>query len=284
MTNTPENKSVIIITGMHRSGTSLITSLLQSAGIDIGDRLMGVNTGNAKGHFEDLDFVEFHQNVLQSQGISVAGWTESDSIKVQPQYLASAQDLVDARESKSIWGWKDPRTTLFLDFWSGLIPQAKYIFVYRSPWEVVDSLFRRGDVIFRTNPNFAVEQWCHYNRQLLDFYQRNQEECLLLDIASIIGNQDKLLELIRQKWELKLQSPQSVYEPSLFTKDENSYRQALVTKFFLEAADLYLQLQNVGDGDDSSTTTKLPVDPTCQSWILQDWIDLKQTSTTKQQA
>ena len=178
---------------------------------------MGSDTGNTKGHFEDLGFVEFHQNVLQSQGISVAGWTKHNSIEVQPQYVAPAQDLISGRRDKATWGWKDPRTTLFLDFWSKLIPQAKYIFVYRSPWEVVDSLFRRGDIIFQRNPNFAVKQWCRYNQLILDFYECHQEQCLLLGIESVINNSNLPIDLVNQKWNLELESPTSAYEPALFT-------------------------------------------------------------------
>ena len=69
------NHSVLIITGMHRSGTSLTTSLLQSAGVHIGDRLMNGGNGNTKGHFEDLDFVDLHRQSLEQQGISREGWT-----------------------------------------------------------------------------------------------------------------------------------------------------------------------------------------------------------------
>ncbi|MCC0176133.1 sulfotransferase, partial [Waterburya agarophytonicola K14] len=284
MTNTLQHQSAIIIAGMHRSGTSLTASLLQNAGIDIGDRLMDANTGNIKGHFEDLDFVEFHQNVLQSQGISIAGWTEQDSIEVQQQYLTIAQNLISARKNKDIWGWKDPRTTLFLNFWSELIPDAKYIFVYRSPWEVVDSLFRRGDVIFRKNPNFAVKQWCIYNQAILDFYQRKPEQCLLLDITGIIRHPELIVNSIEQKWKLKLRSPESIYEPSLFTVDDKKhYRQALIVKFFPQAIDLYDRLQEQNDGDNSVHPEALAVDSTCKSWILQDWIDFQQTSTQKQQ-
>ena len=279
MTNITQNQSVIVMTGMHRSGTSLTASLLQNAGVDLGDRLMGIDTGNPKGHFEDLDFVEFHQNVLQSQGISVAGWTERDFIEVQQQYLAPARNLIAARGEKAIWGWKDPRTTLFLNFWSELLSQAKYIFVYRSPWEVVDSLFRRGDVIFQTNPNFAVKQWCHYNRLILDFYRRHPEQCLLVEIDSIIKDSSLLINLIKQKWNLELRSPESVYEPALFTVDpEHKYRQALIAKFFPQAIELYDILQDQRDGDRTDRERALDPDRTCQSWILQDWLERQQLS------
>ena len=73
MTNMANNQCTIVITGMHRSGTSLTASLLQSAGLNLGDRLMEATaTGNPlKGYFEDLDFVEFHANTCcRSQGIS----------------------------------------------------------------------------------------------------------------------------------------------------------------------------------------------------------------------
>jgi glycosyltransferase involved in cell wall biosynthesis len=286
MENHALNQSVMIMTGMHRSGTSLTASLLQSAGVQIGDRLMGSANGNVKGHFEDLDFVEFHQNVLQSQGISIAGWTEQSRIEVQQQYLAQAQNLILARNNQAIWGWKDPRTTLFLDFWLKLIPDVKCIFLYRSPWEVIDSLFRRADVIFRTNPNFAVHQWCHYNQAVLDFYQRYQEQCLLLEIGSVIQNPQNIIELIKQKFGLELRAPESLYEPSLFNPDSNTYyRQALITKFFPQALDLYQQLQQQqADAKHYTTVEQQAIEPTCTAWILQDWNDLQRTAKEKKQA
>ncbi len=282
MKDTAQNQSVVIMTGMHRSGTSLTASLLQSAGMYIGDRLMGSNTGNVKGHFEDLDFVDFHQSVLHSQGISVAGWTKHKSLKVQPQYMVAAQNLILGRKEHSIWGWKDPRTTLFLDFWSQLIPDAKYIFVYRSPWEVVDSLFRRGDVIFRTNPNFAVGQWCNYNQAVLNFYQQHQERSFLIGIDSVIQNSNDFIDLVRQKFSLELRSPESLYEPALFNANSNiHYRQALITEFFPEAIDLYAQLQQVDKGGSVAPVAQQSIDLTCKSWILQDWSDLKGTTREK---
>ena len=277
-----DSQTVIIVTGMHRSGTSLTASLLQSAGINFGDRLMGEDRGNAKGHFEDLDFVEFHQNVLQSQGISVAGWTEKNKIEVQQQYLAGAKALISARGERPIWGWKDPRTTLFLDFWSRLIPDAKYLFVYRSPWEVLDSLFRRGDVIFRTNPNFALAQWCNYNRAVLDFYRRYREQSLLIDIDSIIQSGDRLVDLVNQKFGLELRSPESLYRESLFTNNINYHRQALITKFFPDAVELYEQLQQQASLA-SPTIIEDPEEFSYEPWILQDWNDLKLSISEKRQ-
>ena len=40
--------SVFIVTGMHRSGTSLTASLFQKVGVDIGKKLVGPADGNVR--------------------------------------------------------------------------------------------------------------------------------------------------------------------------------------------------------------------------------------------
>ena len=277
MTNASLAQSVVIMTGMHRSGTSLTASLLASAGIDFGDRLLSEDDGNPKGHFEDLDFLEFQIQVLRSQNETDAGWTESNKLQVQQQHWSEAKDLIAARQDKPIWGWKDPRTTLFLEFWSELIPNAKYIFVYRSPWEVVDSLFRRGDVIFRQNPALVIPQWCSYNQAILDFYQSHREQSLLLEVSSVIQYPQEIVELVNQKFGLELRSPKDLYEKALFTKDLDLYRQVLVSKFLPQAVDLYNQLQEQADRRSVSQDQDQTASSDYGSKILQDW----QASTEK---
>jgi len=41
----------LVILGMHRSGTSLITQWLKNCGLSVGDSLHGADVGNAEGHF-----------------------------------------------------------------------------------------------------------------------------------------------------------------------------------------------------------------------------------------
>ena len=59
----PKSK-VIAITGMHRSGTSLLANLLNQAGLSLGEKLLGPMDSNPKGHFEDYDFLKFHKELL----------------------------------------------------------------------------------------------------------------------------------------------------------------------------------------------------------------------------
>ena len=273
-------QSIFVIAGMHRSGTSLVAALLQSAGIDIGQRLMAPSENNAKGHFEDLDFVEFHEHVLYSHGISKDGWTLEQSIHVQEQYLSQARQLIEQNAAKETWGWKDPRTTLFLQFWADLIPDANFLLIYRSPWEVIDSLYRRGDDLFYSNPNFALELWIHYNQTLLNFYHQCPERCILFNLETIARDPAVLIRLLNQKFGTHLSPPaDEICDPSLFrAKIPSSQRQGILERYFQDAIDLYSKLNAIAPSPDDvphPPPDKQSRSPDYKVWALQDWLDIR---------
>lgn len=76
----------IIVTGMHRSGTSLTASFLKAIGVNVGDNFFPADRHNIKGYFEDLDFLEFQRTVLadccprRERGTPDWGWTESERL------------------------------------------------------------------------------------------------------------------------------------------------------------------------------------------------------------
>ena len=272
MDDTETNRSVLVITGMHRSGTSLTTSLIESAGIFIGDRLMGAGIGNTKGHFEDWDFVDLHRQCLTAQKVSREGWTRQSNFTFSPEYIQRAKTLVAARSQYSIWGWKDPRTTLFLNCWDSIIPEAKFVFIYRSPWDVVDSLFRRGDSIFQAEPTIAIATWLNYNQTILKFCQQTNKPWILLRIEDIIQQPQLVFDSINQKLKLNLRSPQDLYDRSLFESNKaNSRRAAFIQQYFPQAFELYLQLhQQATLIGETKLTGKNRTD---RLRVLQNWLD-----------
>ena len=188
-TETPRAAPAIIVAGMHRSGTSLTASLLADAGVHLGDQLLGPGHGNPVGHFEDLEIYEFHQRVLMANGLGPEGFTTQGVIPVPDDLASEAQRLAASRRRHDgPWGWKEPRTTLFLDFWAELLPEARFLLIFRRPWEVVDSLFRRGDPRFADDPSFAVELWCHYNRTIEQFHKRHADRCLVVEVSQLVAD------------------------------------------------------------------------------------------------
>lgn len=236
----------LIVGGMHRSGTSLTASLFASAGIDLGPELLGASPSNPLGHFEDVGFYEFHRRALVAQGIVSEGYTATSHATVPAALEPEARELVAARQRRGVaWGWKDPRTTLFLDFWKATLPEARCVFVFRRPWEVADSLFRRGDQTFALNPSFAFDVWTHYNRLILDFARRHPTTCMVFEISQIIADPEAALAAVRSRLDVPLQSPGRRFREAMFSSKPGAAHADVVRATAPEAWRTYLALRDL---------------------------------------
>ncbi|MEP6486394.1 glycosyltransferase [Microcoleus vaginatus GB2-A3] len=282
MSTNDSKPSVFIVTGMHRSGTSLTASLFQKVGVDIGKKLVGPADGNVKGHFENVDFVEFHKSVLRSHGIDELGCTFEKTIPVAAEYVEIAKRAIDQnQQTHKHWGWKDPRTALFWDFWLTLLPEANFICVYRSPWEVVDSLYRRGtDVSLLQNPEMAVKMWIHYNQKVLELYERFPDRCLLANVYPIGNTPELFLDRVNEKFNVNLGAiPGDNFEESLLVNDiVKSHRPSLIEKYFPEALEIYELLET--QAGNLSSESKGAIDqvihfPASPVWPFEDWLKIR---------
>lgn len=265
---------ILIVAGMHRSGTSFVTSRLQEAGLDMGERLAPGAAGNVKGFFENIDFVELHESMLDAQGIDKRGWTVERNIKIPKEFESKAQDVISKNESDRAWGWKDPRTTLFLESWHQHLPQAKVLLLYRSPWEVVDSLFRRGDKPFQENPSRAVQMWEHYNRVGMEFANRHPESCLIMNVADVIENPSVLFDGLRSKLNLSLSPATNTFDQQLFRKEpKSSTRPKLIRTFFPSAFRVWLELQ--GKQSEAAAVKEDPELISLGPDVIADWMEMR---------
>ena len=174
----------------------------------MGDRLLPADRGNAAGYFEDLDFLELHRRILTASTPEEAGhrdwgWTESERLDTAqlPAFRNGASALVAARRNDSAWGWKDPRSSLLLDFWDDILgADARYLLLYRHPWEVADSMLRTGAEVWLTNPSWPERIWTHYNRRLLDFHQRHRDRALLVSTNRLLRDPEAFAALLRERF------------------------------------------------------------------------------------
>jgi len=279
MSNPDQSDSqTIIIAGMHRSGTSLTTSILQQAGVFIGDELLGTAVSNPKGHFEDRDFLTLHIDALVAQGLSSEGWVTVGQLAVPEQLWSRAQELCDRRQQAyALWGWKEPRTTLFLDFWKQRLPQAKVVLPYRSPWAVIDSLFTRGDAAFTHNPKFAIDVWLTYNRAVLEFYQQYPDDCFLFHCDVLKTDEAGFIEQLRRKFAVPLTLPdQPLFDPTVMHNQvQDTHRSTLLANHFPATLELYTALQQTADMP-TAQTWQAPMTTASdaamyQAWMLEDW-------------
>lgn len=242
----PGGERPLIICGMHRSGTSFVASLVAGAGVHLGDELLESSPGNPRGHFEDKGILEFHRTALIANGIVSEGYTTQTDIHLSPSLRRLAASLVAARAGRGrVWGWKEPRTTLFLDVWQELMPEARVLVLFRRPWEVVDSLYRRGETTFRHHPAFALDVWVHYNRILLDFVTRNPQTTLVCEAAQAVADPRGLCDSIRRHLGVPIGDPPDCYDDSLLQQDGEGDRPALFAAVCPESITLYRQLQEL---------------------------------------
>jgi hypothetical protein len=234
---------VLIITGMHRSATSLAASLCQSGGLDIGEALLGPGAGNPLGHFEDKDFQEFHQQALVANGFSPDGFITQSKVPVPSALCEVGRALVAKRMmAGKAWGWKDPRTTLFLDFWQRELPDAGFLFLLRSPWEVVDSLYRRGVHPFlTTNPWSALAIWDNYNTAIRDFVARHPQRSLIVHATDVVECPNAMIEVINKRLGVPLSNPANLIHREMLVSTTNQ-REAYVRHFSPASVALYEEL------------------------------------------
>ncbi|MCI0335612.1 MAG: sulfotransferase [Planctomycetes bacterium] len=242
----------IIITGMHRSGTSLISSLLQRAGIHVGEKLLAGNSANPRGYFEDVDFYEFQEHLLHERGQTYLYVDNHIAFEPSAAEAGRARQLIAERSHRPLWGWKDPRTSLFLFFWQQLLPDARFLLVYRHPIEVLLSLLRRGEFDSHPSPMAGLHAWLVYNSNIQAFCDQHRDRCLLVHIAGVVKHATKFSQLLRKKLQINSSlSPQAFaqiyHSTELQQTPFSSELDILLASICPQLLELYEQLNRQAD-------------------------------------
>ena len=146
----------LIVLGMHRSGTSGVTRLLNLSGAWFGNDEIATepNEENPKGFWERRDVRAVCDGLLRGAGFD--WWKIADfSIDRIPQdVLAEQRDafakILDELESHRPWVVKEPRLCLLLPVLLPLLEDPVCIHVTREPLEVAQSMHARGDMPVQT--------------------------------------------------------------------------------------------------------------------------------------
>jgi len=246
----------ICITGMHRSGTSLVTGWLRSCGLQIADgHLLGSDSSNPAGHFEDFDFLRLQEAVITLLDPKSKGWIifPDAFLSMPSEHKAAAKKLVEVRNANyPLWGWKDPRTVLFLTEWKELIPSLKILLVWRSCAEVVASLIKRSrsaeapDVV-KLSLLETARLWQHCNARVCDFKRLYPNDTVLLPLDYVLTQDKATVELLNEKFGLGLRYEPigQLYESNLLERQPGL--QAQVMAAYPEVADMEETLAGLSD-------------------------------------
>lgn len=162
--------TVLCTLGMHRSGTSVVSRLLNLLGVALGPDSSVAERGddNPTGYWEHSGLKRINDDLLARFGgtwdrptMFPEGWMADPAVRTLAD---EARGLVrEEFDGLPTWGWKDPRTCLTLPFWQDVIGPMRYVICVRDPREVVASLAHRdgmpgvdADVLWLTHLDRAL--------------------------------------------------------------------------------------------------------------------------------
>lgn len=142
---------------MSRSGTSMLTRMLDDLGLFVGSTV----TGNHEAvFFRDLNDWLLTQcsGGLENPGMIKYLLEDKEARALYGDFIKFAMKTPRAVSFLGLgkylsyrtpaaldipWGWKDPRNTFTLSFWLDIFPEAKVIHIFRHPLDIINSLRTR---------------------------------------------------------------------------------------------------------------------------------------------
>jgi hypothetical protein len=222
-----QRRPIAVVLGMHRSGTSLCSHILSAMGIDMADDIDAVPS-NAKGHWERLEIVQFHERILRLFNrdyfsplhdfpLPAAWWADPRVCQIRREIVA----FLASRTGDGHFGFKDPRTVRLMPLWHQIFNDLKWapkiVLCLRNPAHVARSLKERDNLDLA----LGEYRWLVY---MVDFFRY----CGRFEVCAIeyddwfrnpSGNFEKLRKLLGVEWQ---QSPadldlvlSSIIDPAL---------------------------------------------------------------------
>jgi glycosyltransferase involved in cell wall biosynthesis len=200
---------LVVVLGMHRSGTSAVTRGLQVLGVDLGARLMSAIAGiNDKGFWEDLDVYDLNVEVLRRVGHD---WCSNSPIEeaellrddLAPLRSRAVQLLREKTAGKTMFGIKDPRLPRLLPFWRPVFEdlglRIGYVIAVRHPMSVARSLGHRDG--FRAEKSYYL--WL--NHVVPSILGTEGHPRVVVDYDALVDDPERQLARISER--LRLPSP-----------------------------------------------------------------------------
>jgi hypothetical protein len=202
---------IVLVVGMHRSGTSALAGMLHSNGIIMGEEHSfrpKPMRENPKGFYENHEFRVINDQILRGHGYAVKSFNPDVPKIDQLPPSAHSQMVARIEQYRNVyewWGWKDPRTCLTLPMWLKVMTdmgikkeEVRVLIPSRAPAEVADSMKARGnrekqegqfEALARTYHERAMEAMGpHIRFKLIEFHRLlNNTKAVTRELEAFLG-------------------------------------------------------------------------------------------------
>ncbi len=220
--STADGQTVILVLGMHRSGTSALTKVINLLGAALSRELLPAAPDNERGFWESAAVQAANEEILAALG---SAWHDFAPLPpdaaTRPELAAPlhkmARVLAEDLPSSGLAVLKDPRlcrlAPLVLPLLAAQGRQVKAVLIHRHPWEVARSLEQRNGF----PPDLSLLLWLRhvvdaerYSRGLVRALCGYEE--LIRDWAGLVSRLEGQLKL---RWPVDLQAARPAVEEFL---------------------------------------------------------------------
>ena len=204
-----KSSKLIIVLGMHRSGTSAAARGLQVLGVKLGDNLHPAAIDNPKGFWEDRDFLSINEELLAyigsgSERVGLIDWKMPKTLTVASLKVKAEKIVREKCDQNVLWAFKDPRTARLLPFWQPVFENVgcdvRYVIVTRNPISIVQSLYERNG--FESEKTFYL--WLEHIVPAIS--KTAGEKRVVIDYDRLLESPE--LQLLRLSHALELPAPE----------------------------------------------------------------------------
>ncbi|WP_176480024.1 glycoside hydrolase family 99-like domain-containing protein [Mesorhizobium sp. WSM3859] len=204
-------RTCIMVLGMHRSGTSAVTRVLNLLGAVLPEQVIAPDENNANGYWEPTSLNTLNERMLAEAGSSWDDWRPYDVTRLSEErrkfYRSEIARIIGQEYGAApLFVIKEPRISRFAGMYAEILQSlridVRYVLVSRNPLAVAASLERRGG----SSRGFGTLVWL---RHVLDAEQASRgKQRALVSYEAIVENWRPCLQKVTST--LSLDWPRSL--------------------------------------------------------------------------
>lgn len=143
------------------------------------------------------------QKLLKAYGVSPADGGAVHQIKPGKLWDELATDLFLANLEQDAWGWADADAVCMLEWLKDFDPQVRFVLAYAAPEFVLGQMLM-NTAADQDSIDRAITSWIVANNEILRFYHRNPDRCLLVNSLAAVHAPAQLAEKASSHFGIKL--------------------------------------------------------------------------------
>jgi hypothetical protein len=237
----------------------------ESGYLEVHEALVAAGLARAQASFrEATSATELQKDLLRSRDLLREDALSADEDLPAKDWHNLANDLFMGNSTNKDWGWADAGTTWLLEFWRSFNPQVQFVLAYSSAESTVAKMLQTMEATPDTISQ-AITSWMAYNTEILRFYNRNPERCMLVNATAVLHEPARFVEKAVATLGAQVELLSS--QPEFDRADISAVAISLARPFIQEnhqATVLYQELESSADFGDSADVA---VDTErCRAW------------------